>query len=180
MVYSLIAMSNAKASRREAGMSIVEIMIAMVVIALALLAMISLMTSSHRVQEDARERSVAYNAARAIIEDMRQRTFIEIFDAYKSGASLNRFTVDRVGPPPAGDTHQGRVEFPEKNGLLDESYVDTGLGMPKDLNQDGDTADLMSGTEVSILPVRVVIRWQVPGGGEKRLELASLITSKRQ
>ena len=161
-------------------MSVVEIMIAMVVVAIALLAMISLMTSSNRIQEDARERSVAYNAARAVIEDMRQRTFIEVFDAYKSGAALNRFTVDRLGPPPLNDTHQGTVQFPETKGLLDESFVDTGFGTPKDLNQDGDTTDLISGTEISILPVRVVIRWRAPGGGEKRLELASLITSKRQ
>ena len=164
--------------RRDRGMTVVEIMIAMVVISLAIVAMVSLMLSANRVQEDARERGYAYNAARTVIENMRGMAFDAVFDTYKKGTTLNTFKVDRLNAIPGSSTH-GVVEFPETGGLLDESYVDTGLGTPKDLNQDGDTVDTLTGGSALILPVRVVIRWVSPGGRENRLELASLITEKK-
>jgi prepilin-type N-terminal cleavage/methylation domain-containing protein len=164
-------------ARRDRGMTVVEIMIALVVISIALVSMISLMMSGNRLQEDARERGYAYNAARAVLENMRSTDFATVFDTYKKGASLNTFKVDRLSPITSG-AQQGTVEFPEKNGLLDESYSDTGLGTPKDLNQDGDSVDLLAGNAVKILPVRVTVRWLSPGGRENKIEIASFITEK--
>ena len=76
-------MMNVRPLRRDAGMSLVEIMIALVVVGLALVAMVSLMLSSNRLQEDARERSYAYNAARSVVEEMRGTAFATIFDTYR-------------------------------------------------------------------------------------------------
>src|SRR5262245_18745124 len=119
-----IELMNRKApgrNRRAAGLSLVELMIALVVIAIALLAIFSLVVSSSQVQQETREKALAYNAARLKVEEMRSTTFTAIYSKYKSGGTTgNTFTVDGLSPI-TGDTAPGFIYFPETGGTLSET-----------------------------------------------------------
>jgi Tfp pilus assembly protein PilV len=116
--------------RREAGLSLVELMIAIVVIAIALIALVSLIVSSSQVQQETREKTLAYNAARLKIEEMRNSTFDEIFRKYNAAAdTLTTGDTGAPGPSNPGepgntfdvsglkasspDTYPGRIFFPQ-------------------------------------------------------------------
>ena len=168
-------------ARRTAGLSLVELMIALVVIAIALLAIFSLVVSSSQVQQETREKALAYNAARLKIEEMRSKTFSSIWSIYKAGGSTgNTFAVDGLQPI-AGDAAVGFIFFPERNNLLSETVADSELGMPKDLNRDGDALDddVTNGATIyKILPVRIRIRWQGVGDKSTSVTVTSFITDK--
>lgn len=194
---------SGRARRSRDGMTLIEAMIAMVVIAVALLAMLSLIMSAGVVQDDSRERTLAYNAARQIIEDMRAKQYAsQVYDAYKSGGSVGcNFRVDDLPTGPNDLDHpvmksatdptlppinaQGRILFPEDTpgGGLTEAPTDGRLrkefNMPKDLNHDGDDSDSgASLPEVYILPVKVEVQWTRPGGKVSRIEVITLITER--
>lgn len=176
--------------KRRAGMSLVEIMIALAVISLTLLAMLSLITSSGKMQDDATGRTMAYNAARQKIEDMRAEVFAEVYARFNSITSDNptsgtspgdTFTVAGLAAGP-NNAPQGLITFPESTaGKLTEAPSDPvlaeQLGMPKDLNRDGDTTDT-SVVEYSILPVKIEVRWVVPGGKFSSVHIVTYIAER--
>ncbi|HEX7899114.1 MAG TPA: prepilin-type N-terminal cleavage/methylation domain-containing protein [Planctomycetota bacterium] len=71
-------------ARQDRGFTLVEIMIALAVVSIALLGLLSLINSSGLVQDDTRARTIAYNAAREKVEEMRARPFDTIYAAYNS------------------------------------------------------------------------------------------------
>jgi type II secretory pathway pseudopilin PulG len=202
--------------RREAGLSLVELMIAIVVIAIALIALISLIVSSSQVQQETREKTLAYNAARLKIEEMRNSTFDEIFRKYNTQndtLAASGTITDSGAPGPSnarepgpafdvsglkaasGDAYPGKIYFPQNysgttpsNPLVedmttppsDETDLESRLGLPKDLNRDGDTSDTdVSGTGAhKILPVVIRVRWEGVGKKVTTIYVSSLITSK--
>ena len=182
----------ARGTRRSAGgMSLLEIMIAMAIVSLTLLAMLSLITSSSRVQDESGERTLAYNAARAVVEDMRALPLLEVFSRYNAVTGDNpaggtspgdTFAVDGL-PKGVGGGTQGRIYFPEGStaGTLSESPSDAllaaELGMPKDLNRNGTASD--SGlTTYSILPVKIEVVWVRPGGKTCKVQVVTYISER--
>lgn len=175
--------------RRDRGMSLVEIMIALVVVAVAMLALASLITSSSRVAEESQYRTFAYNAARRVVEEMRGVAFSEIYMRYNASTSDNppgtcpgnTFVVDDLPNGPAGSTTQGTLFFPENTaGTLTETPSDALLakdfGMPKDLNRNG-AIDGAVGAYY-LLPVKVVVEWLMPGGKTSKVEVVTFITER--
>ncbi len=184
--------------RRDRGLSLVELMIALVVVAFALLALFTLVTSSSQVQQETREKTLAYSAARKMIEEMRAATFAEIYARYNSvddnlpavagqpndtgapGPSNLRepgptFTVEGLNPVPG--LAVGRILFAESGGGLSE-LGDASKGIPaKDLNRDGDAVDTGL-TTYKILPVRVEVTWEGVGGKKTTIAVDTLITDK--
>lgn len=172
--------------RPDAGLSLVELMIAIVVIAIALIALVSLIVSSSQVQQEAREKTLAYNAARRQIEVMRSTSFLSIFAAYRAGGTQgNTFAVEGLIPV-SPDTAAGKIDFPLTGANLSENPSDTALaaqlGMPKDLNRDGDTTDTdvssTSPVQYKILPVRIRVRWLGVAKKQTTIEVTSFITDK--
>lgn len=188
--------------RSEAGISILEIMIALVVIAIALLAVTSLLFSSNRVQQDGKERMIAFNGARQVLEDMRAVEFNEVWHRYnattaddKTGSNPgDRFTVAGL-PPRKDNTPNGRIYFPEDSTGANVSEdpssqsLKDSLGMyrtvggvkvyGKDLNRDGDALDLFNdNAQFFILPVMIEVVWVTPGGRENKVEMVSFLSSK--
>jgi type II secretory pathway pseudopilin PulG len=175
--------------RREAGLSLVELMIALVVIAIAILALFSLIVSSSQVQQETREKTLAYNAARQKIEAMRGETFTEIYARYNANTGDNpttgtspgnTFTIDGLNTP-SGMTAPGLILFPEVTNALAENYTGDGattMGMPKDLNRDGDATDTTITTTYKILPVLIRVKWRGVGDKTTTIEVSSLITDK--
>lgn len=181
-------------SRGSAGFSLVELIIAMSMIVIALLALMSSVFSSSRLVDASRERSIAYGAARAKIEEMRTfskcSTFGNIFNHYK--LTLNRTdTVTGLNPVMVGGVAQPivTVYFPTDGkvdtacNLMEENpsappevpTLAAILGLPKDLNRspDGSTLDVGTGTgnavdlnvTYKILPTLVRVQWRSAGGG---------------
>lgn len=168
------------------GVTLLELIIAMAVLAIALLALVSSITSSAKVQQNTRDKTLAYNAAREVIEQMRAYPIDEIWRRYNSATGDNvgtgsnpgnTFTVARLNAPPSG-VPVGQVFFPEKGGALNETYVDPSMGMPKDLNRNGDALDTNVNDTYRILPVKVVVTWMAIGGREIQIEVNTLITEK--
>lgn len=194
--------------RPDAGLSLVELMIALVVIAIAMIALISLIVSSSQVQQETREKTLAYNAARLKLEEMRSATFSEIFVRYNPsddtivnitgqpndsgprGAANPRepgewFSIEGLTPI-SGDTGAGRIDFPLTGANLSEDItpvstdpdLETQLGLPKDLNRNGTTNETNVSTTYKILPVRVRVRWLGVGKKVTTIYITSLITEK--
>lgn len=176
--------------RSERGISILEIMIALVILAVAILMLMSLMLSSNRLQQNGREKSLAYNFARQKIEELRSHPVGEIYARFNSNATDNlsrtdpgsTFTVSGLNPPKTGN--QGEIVFPEEGGLLSETLKDAALsktlGMPKDLNRNGVDTDTMASAAAKILPVLIRIRWETQGGKVNSLEVATLISDREE
>lgn len=166
------------------GVTLLELVIAVGVVTLALLALMSSVTSASGLQETARERSIAYNAARQEIELMRNTAFSQIYSTYKSGTSLNTFTVTGLNAIPG--TPVGQVFFPaDSNGALREDFytvnasLATTLGMAapgKDLNRDGAIDSKDHSGDYKILPVMVQIEWQSIGRRPTMIQVATFIT----
>jgi type II secretory pathway pseudopilin PulG len=175
---------------RASGMSLLEIMIAMSILSLTFLAMLSLITSSSRVQDEAGERTLAYNAARRVVEEMRALPLAEVYRRYNSATSDNlaganpgdAFTVDGL-PKGVGGGTQGRVLFPEgaTAGTLSESPADpllaADLGMPKDLNRNGSSTETGL-TSYHILPVKVEVEWVLPAGKTGRVQVVTYLSER--
>jgi type II secretory pathway pseudopilin PulG len=167
---------GAKRLPRAAGITVVELVIALGVLAVALLALVSVISSASALQKSSREKSLAYNAARLKIEEMRSRPFANIYSLYKSGTSGNTFSVDGLVPINS-TTPVGLITFPEQSGALYENFPDPTLGMPKDLNGNGTNTDVLT-ADYTILPVRITIRWMSMGKRDTRIETTTFITNK--
>lgn len=180
--------------RRAAGLTLVELIIAVAVMSVALLALVTVILVSTQLQRVTREKTLAYNAARGKIEEMRNTTtFAEIFVRYNSSTADN----PGAGSSPGNTfdvtgllrvqtaTPVGRIDFPESGGALREdihsidSALATGLGMPsgKDLNRDGAIDSSSHNADFKILPIRIVIRW-LSGPTPVQIEVKSFIGEK--
>ena len=214
-----------KARPRQRGLTLVELIIAMAILAVAIMALVSSITSSGQIQQVTREKTIAYNAARQQIEKMRVYATAEIYSRYNSTTADdgnypsglhpgNTFHVPRLTTPSTnvptywsvqvgtttkeawtsttvggvtqkdtfgdliGNDGVGEIVFPESGGQLTETYVDAGMGMPRDLNRDGDALDTNVGGSYKILPVKVTVRWKSMNGRDLYVEVYTLITDK--
>ncbi len=182
---------------RTAGVTIVELVVAIGVLAVALLALLSVISSAGQLQQTTREKALAYNAARRKIEEMRNRPLDQIYRAFNGttaddipGVSCpgSTFAVDGLNADGLGPV--GTIVFPENSsGLLDERIADPTLGMPKDLNGDGDAGEVqdaaaaaphkaLTNDNYTILPVKVVIRWRSAGRATSQIEVTTFIIGK--
>ena len=77
-------MNGIPRNRAVAGMTLVEIMIAVAVVALALLGIMSAVSAATTLQETSREKAVAYMAARELLESMRSDNFADLYSRYNN------------------------------------------------------------------------------------------------
>jgi type II secretory pathway pseudopilin PulG len=180
------------APRRDiGGYSLVEVMMAAVVVGVAVLGAVSAILSSVGLTRVNRDTAVARQAARRAIEEVQGVPLQEVFAAFNdtaaddagltvaaSGADFAVAGLTPVFNDPDGMC--GRITFPVAAGapaVLREDVADPGLGMPLDLNLDGliDGAD-HSGDYV-LLPVRVQVQWRGPGGVQTT-ELTTVLTER--
>jgi prepilin-type N-terminal cleavage/methylation domain-containing protein len=178
-------------SRRDSGFSLVELMIAVVVLTMAVAGFSSSVLSSLVLNRMNRETDVAQQAARRMLEEMQGEEFEQIFAAYNAdggdyaGAGAENgpgFAVDGLDLLPGdADGMVGRIEFPVVDAAgtqeLREDVVDAGLGMPRDL--DGlngiDAADHAG--DYQLLPVRVLVEWNGVRGA-RRIALETLLWAR--
>jgi prepilin-type N-terminal cleavage/methylation domain-containing protein len=137
----------------RAGFSLVELMVAIVVMTMAILGLGLLFVSSQRSYEIAIEEGVVTHAIRRTIEQMRGEKFSDIATLY----TQYTFTVDEV-------TGAGSVTL-----HLDETETHADLGLPLDLDGDGQTDTVNVAVEGYILlPVTVTVSWTNEDGDQTR------------
>lgn len=169
------------------GFTLVEIIVAVLILAIAIGGISSSMLSSMALNRVNGETAVAQQAARAALEEITGVPFDEAWAIYNSdpaddgGLSVAArgpgFAVAGLDPQVAdGDGMCGRIEFPAVTvGFgqeLREDVVDAGLGMPRDLDGDGLWPEAVNiAPDYALLPVRVLIEWRgVSGNRSVQLE----------
>ena len=174
------------ASRAEAGMTILEILITMVVLLIAVLGTLGSISSFAVLGDSSRETNLAYLEAQRMIERMQSGVFREVFVRFN----------DTTADDPAGGVSPGS-DFdvpglnvqegdpagkpvrtpPAQPGSLFEFTNDADLGLPRDLNADG-VVDLANhADDYTILPVRVRVEWQGQSGN-RFIELQTYMRSQ--
>ncbi|HTF87280.1 MAG TPA: hypothetical protein VK843_02645 [Planctomycetota bacterium] len=161
--------------RARAGFTLVDVMMAAVVLAVAISGVCGSIVVSMSLNRVNRDTAVAQQAARLVLEEIESRTFNEVFAAYNADAGDNagllsaapgaNFVVAGLEPLDGdADGMCGRIMFPTQvaGGVeqLREDFVDPALGMPRDLNSDAVVDALDHATNYRVLPVRVRIEWQ--------------------
>jgi hypothetical protein len=173
--------------RARRGHTLIEVTIAIGVLMVAVLAYSRSITGGLGSQRGLRERQIALNAARDMVESMRAQPFAELYQRYNSsdaddGALADpapgpEFDVDGLDALP-GAGSVGRIEFPEAEVAgawqLREDLDRPEFGLPYSL--DGDAAIDAGDKSLTyqLLPVRVVLEW-AGTGGEQHLEVTTWI-----
>ncbi|HPF13266.1 MAG: hypothetical protein H6829_13205 [Planctomycetes bacterium] len=157
----------------RAGFSLVEILIAGCVLIIGLLALSSTSVVIHSLDQAEEARAQATNSVQDVVERIKATSsrLVEepggwsaaLTAALSPGGSLGA-TFDIPGLNPWKDAPAiGSIEV-----ITDETATDAllgvDLGMPRDLNGDGDAADTSVMGTASMLPVIVRARWNGPAG----------------
>jgi len=165
----------------EAGYTLLELMIALIVVTIAVGAISTSMASTSSLSRATEERSIALDAALSVMEAMRATDPQEVYLRYNqttlddpgAGASPGRYfavpglTLRRGDP----DGFVGEIIFPGDGVQLLERVNDIELGMPRDLNADGVVdpvaTPLDHSLDYTILPARVRIEWEGQKGFQR-------------
>lgn len=166
--------------RGSSGLTLLELVIAMSIVAFALFGLVSVIAFTTRSNLATKQRVLAMRAAERKVEQMGSATFENIFTNYNNTTA--GFGVDSVEGldyiPSAGASNKQIVfvSFPVTSGQLDETktgaFLDNrnaaGAVTNIDLNGDGDNVDAaLNVTNVKIIPVQVAVRWKgVMGASE--------------
>lgn len=176
----------------SAGFSLIEVVIALAVVAFAGMALMDAMFGTQKLISASKENTYAMNAAREKLEEVRRYTFADIFAYYNNNAADdpggagtapgNSFTVSGLYVQ-SGDTDgmAGRIIFPQSGTNLIETYVDTSMGMPstgKDMNGDGVINSASRNSDYIVLPVKISIEWRSGDGVNRTYSLNTFITPR--
>jgi len=161
---------NAVTRTQPTGFTIVEVVMAMAMISVALLALMSTVISTMTLVEVNRQDSLAMNAARNKVAEMAAKPFDKLFSSFRG------HTFPVAGLQRGNGANPGRVVFPQTGNQLSETVTDRNLLMPRDLNLDGDASDNNVSTEYELLPVKIVIDWDTVQGA-RTIEFNIVLTN---
>jgi hypothetical protein len=168
-------------------MMMVEVMIAIAIMTLCV-SLLSRTISSAAVHTAAkRERAIAVEAAKNVLEDMHNVPFEEIFARYNADP-----TDDPDGPGTAQGSvidvplltprtdasggFVGTVILPSEGALLLENSTVDVLGLPRDLNGDAQIDGEDHAADYIVLPVSVRLEW-TGRGGARTFELTTMFAN---
>ena len=159
---------------RRSGFTLLELMLAMVVLTLAVGMLATSMGSLGSIGSQQSERAEASEAARTVLERMRNVPFDDIFATYNADPADD---PDGEGTAPgchfsAGDLEAwegdedgfvGYIYFPGNGLELREDTTHEMLGLPRDLDLDGAIESVDVSADYRILPVEVRVEWTSRG-----------------
>jgi prepilin-type N-terminal cleavage/methylation domain-containing protein len=181
--------SSAWGRCRQAGFSLLELMIVMSVLIVAFLATSQSVVTSIRLSDTNRETALATDGARAMMEVLGGvEDFAQTFALYNDNplddpgmagtAPGSAFAVEGLRPVQGdADGLVGEIVFPASGVELREDLVDEELGMPRDLNGDDQIDALDHSGDFKLLPVLVRLRWEGLGGEQTR-EIRTLLANR--
>jgi len=172
------------------GFTLVELLLAAAVLVVAVYAISRAIVSGAALIQDNHETAVAHQAARRAMGALQAAEFLEIFQSYNADPADdpggpgtqpgNTFAVPGLDPRDDDpDGFVGEVIFPSfsPDGVsfeLREDLDDPVLGMPRDLNGDGDVDALDHADDYLVLPVTLRLSWKGVSG-ERTYEVSSLL-----
>ena len=172
---------EAAIQRSDAGLTLLEVTIAFVILTLSTLTALGLMVGSMCLDATNRETAQAMAAARGVVEGMQGQEFSQIFALYNGNPNDDpvgvaapgcAFAVGGLAPQ---QQVAGTIRFPATpNSELREDVYIPELGLPMDLNGDGIIDGLDHSQDYKILPVIVEIQW-VGKVGDRELSLHALL-----
>ena len=150
---------------KQKGFTLVEVMGTVSIMSIGILGLFQTLLLTTRLNTFSREKTIAMEAAREKLEELRVYEFQEIYRAFNSDHSDDpdgpgtgpgpNFEVQGLNvrsDDPDGMT--GRIAFPER-----ETTVDPELEMPRDLNGDGLITDDDISLDYIFLPVSIYVEW---------------------
>ena len=177
--------------RSTRGLTLLELAFGITLLVIGITSISQLTVGLTRAASMAREIELATGAARTMLERVQAEAFAQGFRSFNalgsddpSGANTSpgaNFAVAGLrAAPDDADGLPGQVLFPTTSaqpGVLREDLVDAELGMPQDLNGDNviDSAD--HSTNYTLLPVRVIVRWEGAGGSVGTFELSTMLAN---
>lgn len=163
----------------------------MTLLAVAIVGVATVVTSSLTLVTVNRETALAMEAARTYVEEMQSSMdFEQIYAAFNAtsaddptgvtcpGSSFSVVGLSRhyAGTGP-GAPAVGEVIFPDVNNQLREDTSSPSLGMPRDLNGDATIDALDHSADYQLLPVTIRLRW-FGAAGTKTVDFRTLITRR--
>ena len=181
MALGVRAHRGTRGSRGQAGFSLLEVVVAISMLVVVLLAFTRVTISSSVATATAREASLARESAREVVERLQAASFSDAFALYNldgaddpDGANTapgSAFVVDGLTPLDADpDGIVGEIVFPTLGaapGVLREDLQLPFMGLPTDLNGDGVVDDQDHSGDYLLLPALVRVQWQSPSGPAK-------------
>jgi len=170
-------------TRSRSGLSLIEVLVVMALLAVALTAMADTVLTVTRLGPINAETGRALDAARGMIETIRACPFDEVFVRFNAGGAddpdgpgtaLGRhFSAPMLATRPGdADGFVGRVILPESGAALREDIADPLLGMPRDLNGDSWIDGTDHRANYDILPISVIVEWSARNG-DRQLTLCT-------
>ena len=137
---------------RNSGFTLVEVMSATVLMTVGLMGLGVVFVSSHRSHEMGTEEAVVSHAIRRTVEQMRGEAFADIATLYTG----YQFTLNEING-------SGTVAI-----YVDENATVPELGLPRDLNGDGNASSSDVTASYILLPVRIDVTWPDSFGDQTR------------
>lgn len=177
-----------RARHARAGLTLIEVLCALTILLLSVLGFAQAITASARNAQATKERTLATEAARRMIEELEANVFPEVFWRYNDFANDDpggagtaqgaHFAVPALHLQNGdADGFVGDIVFPTRPnlpGALREDVVDAKLGTPRDLNADGLIDSVNHAGNYRILPVLVRVRWR-GAAGNSQVELRTML-----
>ncbi len=138
--------------RGDAGFTLVEVLSATILMTVSLIGLGLVFVSSQRSQEMGIEEAVVSHAIRRTVEQMRGEAFSDIATLYTG----YEFTLASIGG-------SGMVTV-----YVDETATVPELGLPRDLDGDGDATSNNVNPGYNLLPVQVDVPWPDSFGNQTR------------
>lgn len=161
-------------SRVRAGLSLLEILLAMSIFLIVAGGATYALHEALLLSRANQERGLALGAARSVLEEMKATAFDAIFSTYTAAPAFDVPRLDPVAGDPDGRV--GRISFPGNGATLREDLADRELGMPRDLNGDGQRDALDHSLSYNVLPVRVRVEWR-GARGDQAVEIVSILSN---
>jgi len=161
-------------TRIRSGFTLIELAIATSILMIGLTAIVSATSKMHSLRKLTRERALAQNAMRSVAERIHARSFglsntapdqwgNQLVLTYGPSGSVGSTFGVRGLAPIRGAASVGTIRV-----LTDETVNDDGLGyelgLPRDLNGDGDADDTNVTSSARILPIVLEVRWRGQAG----------------
>lgn len=168
---------------RSSGMSIIEVVFALTIMAMLAMTLSLMIATSQRLTNESRERSLASNAIRAYCEAMRKLTRAQFMIDTRTPADFAPSTGVNKLRGLTGEVFKinyesgasgTRVSGAAGAGAIAVTAFNEGtkLGFPRDLTANGDTTQspVVTTTTMHTIPARVKLTWETFSGKRNQTE----------
>jgi len=167
---------NGNKARAKRGFTLVEVCLSMVILTVGVLAITSTTLRIDALRRRSHESANAHLALRRVAETLHahaalarsqsdgdsSNTFSEVFLSLAEADFGEGFDVPGMTPLPGEET-VGTLELVTSE-LRTDAQLEVLMGMPRDLNGDGDAFDLDVSEDARLIPAVVRLSWRGPSG----------------